>query len=88
MYTVEIHPHAEKQFYKLPLYKLPQNVQETLEVAILKLENDPRPAGCKKMKEREGYRIRVGDYRIIYEVFDRRRLVRVTKIGHRRDIYD
>lgn len=83
MYTVEIHPYAEKQFHKLP-----RNAQEALEVAILKLEKDPRPAGCKKLKNREGYRIRIGDYRVIYEVYDRRLLVRVIKIGHRRDIYD
>jgi len=82
MYTVEILPHAEKQ-----LKKLTPDVRRKVAAAILTLEEDPRPNGCKKLKDRDGYRIRVGDYRIIYEVFDRQLLVSVIELGHRSDVY-
>jgi mRNA interferase RelE/StbE len=47
------------------LSRLPNNIAVKLESAMLKLENNPRPPGCKKLKGREAYRIREGDYRII-----------------------
>ncbi|WP_199563232.1 type II toxin-antitoxin system RelE family toxin [Runella aurantiaca] len=49
---------------------------------------DPRPFGYKKLKGREAYRIRTGDYRVIYEIFDKKLIVQVIEIGHRREIYD
>jgi mRNA interferase RelE/StbE len=49
--------------------------------------DEPRPAGCKKLVGREGWRIRSGVYRIIYEIDDARRSVTVLHIGHRRDVY-
>jgi len=55
--------------------------------AIYNLANNPRPAGCKKLKGRDSYRIRVADYRIIYEIFDDILLVDVIDLGHRKDIY-
>jgi mRNA interferase RelE/StbE len=56
---------------------------------IYSLEIAPRPSGCKKLKGGEGlYRIRVGDYRVIYEIEDAKLVVVVVKIGNRKDIYD
>lgn len=55
--------------------------------AIYSLASNPRPQGYKKLKGRDGYRIRVGDYRIIYEIFENELLIDVINLGHRRDIY-
>ena len=49
--------------------------------------SDPRPPGCEKLSGLERYRIRQGVYRIVYEVQDRRLLVLVVKVAHRRDVY-
>lgn len=83
MYQVVIEKQAQKQLAKIspPDY--------TKIVAALKdLANDPRPHGYKKLKGRPGYRIRVGDYRIIYQVKDNILTVFVLIIGHRREVYD
>ncbi len=56
--------------------------------AIAKLSEDPCPKGCKKLRGREGYRIRIGSYRVIYEVFDGQLIVDVITLGHRKDIYE
>ena len=55
--------------------------------AIYSLANNPRPSGCKKLKGRNGYRIRVADYRIIYEIFDNALIVNIINLGHRKEIY-
>ena len=49
---------------------------------------NPRPQGCKKLKGRKGYRIRVGYYRVIYEIIDDVLLIDVVDLGHRKDIYE
>lgn len=59
-----------------------------IKAAIYELANDPRPSGCKKLRGRAGYRIRIGDYRIIYDVFDDVLTVEVIAVGHRREIYE
>ena len=56
--------------------------------AIRSLAGNPRPPGCRKLVGRDGWRIRVGDYRIIYEIDDSARTVLVLHVGHRRDIYN
>ena len=65
MYKVSIEKSVQKTLEKInaPFYSKIKN-------AILKLAENPRPEGYKKLKGREGYRIRVADYRIIYEIFD------------------
>lgn len=83
MYQVQLSSRAEKA-----LEKLPESVYERLVPALQTLASNPRPSGCKKLKGRPGYRIRVGDYRIIYEVEDNVLWVYVIEIGHRREIYD
>jgi mRNA interferase RelE/StbE len=52
-----------------------------------KLAEDPRPMGCEKLSARPLYRIRQGDYRIVYFINDSNRIVDIIKIGHRREIY-
>jgi len=47
----------------------------------------PRPSGCEKLSEHERYRVRQGDYRIVYAVDDESRTVEIVKIGHRREVY-
>ena len=54
---------------------------------IRSLADEPRPPGCEKLSGRERYRIRQGDYRIIYEFEDGRLTVLIVKVGHRRDVY-
>ena len=60
---------------------------ERLRNALRGLYDDPRPAGCSKLAGRDGYRLRVGDYRVIYGIDDAAREVTVLDLGHRRDIY-
>jgi mRNA interferase RelE/StbE len=83
MYQVVIEKQAQKQLAKI------SPLDYTKIVAALKdLANDPRPHGYKKLKGRPGYRIRVGDYRIIYQIKDNILTVFVLIIGNRRDVYD
>jgi mRNA interferase RelE/StbE len=82
-YTVLLTKKAEKQ-----LDKLPDNIAEPIIEAINELSENSRPIGYKNLKKRDGYRIRIGDYRVIYEVFDDELIIDVIKLGHRRDIYD
>jgi mRNA interferase RelE/StbE len=62
--------------------------QLRVRAAIDLLADNPRPPGCVALAgEPHAYRVRTGDYRIVYEVFDDRLLVQVVRAGHRRDIY-
>jgi mRNA interferase RelE/StbE len=81
-YTVLILPSAQKQ-----LNKLPNAIATRIEDKMMELGEDPRPPGCKKLKGREAWRIRIGDYRLIYEINDGRLIVTVITIGHRREVY-
>ncbi|NJM23576.1 MAG: type II toxin-antitoxin system RelE/ParE family toxin [Richelia sp. SM1_7_0] len=68
--------------------KLPQNLQERIQVEINDLANDPRPNGVLKLKgEENSYRIRVGDYRVIYEIYDDILLISIVKVKHRSEVY-
>jgi mRNA interferase RelE/StbE len=69
------------------LADLPKADYERVRDALAALEENPRPTGCKKLAGREGWRIRAGDYRAIYEIDDAQKNVTVLHIGHRRDIY-
>lgn len=83
-YRVEFRPRADKQ-----LQALPRSVQLRVVAALTRLEDDPRPHGVRKLKGADDfYRIRVGDYRVVYQIHDDRLLVLVIRIGHRRDIYE
>lgn len=70
------------------LLRVPGRIRSRLAAAIGALATDPPPSGCKKLAgNTDYYRIRVGDYRVLYEVRDRDVLVLVIKIGHRREVY-
>jgi mRNA interferase RelE/StbE len=58
-----------------------------LHAAAGKLLANPLPSGCKKLAGQPHYRLRVGDYRIIYEIRRQQLIVNVVKIGHRKDVY-
>ena len=81
-YSVLIERYAQKQILKLDKKIIP-----IIKVAIAGLADDPRPFGYKKLKGEEAYRIRVGDYRIIYEINDNVVIVTVVSVGHRKSIY-
>lgn len=80
-YTVEFTRRASREFRKLP-----PEVQRRIAPRIDALEHNPRPHGVEKIGGGI-HRIRVGDYRIIYEIRDRTLLVLVVHMGHRRDVY-
>ncbi|MCI0639239.1 MAG: type II toxin-antitoxin system RelE/ParE family toxin [Gemmataceae bacterium] len=70
------------------LEALPAQTQERILDAIETLEQDPRPSGCKKLKgTKNTFRIRVGDYRVIYEIQDDEIVVFIVRIRHRKDAY-
>jgi mRNA interferase RelE/StbE len=69
------------------LDKIPDHIAAPILTAIKNLENTPRPAGCKKLTGRNAYRIRVGNYRIIYTIEDGKLTVTVIAVGHRKNIY-
>lgn len=82
-YEVKFSKGAKKQFRKLPL-----DVQERIQTKINDLAIEPRPNGVKKLQgDDNSYRLRVGDYRVIYEVVDNVLIVTVIKVGHRSEIY-
>jgi mRNA interferase RelE/StbE len=81
-YKVSILRKAQKE-----LAGLPSESYERAKNAIQSLSEDPRPSGCKKLVGREGWVIRVGNYRVIYEFDDEQRVVQVLHVGHRRDVY-
>ncbi len=81
-YAVFIEARADKA-----LGKLPRKVQDRLDQAIDALAENHKPPGSRKLSGREGYRMRVGDYRVLYNVDDAEMTVTVTRVGHRGSIY-
>ena len=83
MYTVELSKKAQKQ-----LNALPTLAQARIIPVINALSTNPRPPGVKALTGNKGLlRLRVGDYRVIYQVEDERFFVLVVEIGHRREVY-
>jgi mRNA interferase RelE/StbE len=83
-YHVSLTASAEKELHRLPA-QMVARIMPRLEGLALA----PRPAGCKKLTGGDNeWRIRVGDYRIVYEIDDRARTVDVTRIAHRREVYE
>jgi mRNA interferase RelE/StbE len=62
-------------------------LRDRINAAIDRLSTDPRPEGAVKLAGRNDFRIRVGDYRIVYAVDDDERLVIIARIAHRREVY-
>ena len=82
-YHIEFTTAAARQ-----IRKLPHSVSNRILDAIAALGEDPRPPGCKKLAgEQTAWRIRIGGYRVIYDVVDASLTVCVVRVGHRREIY-
>lgn len=81
-YRIEVRPAALRA-----LRTLDRDVRPRIEGAIALLAEDPRPPASRPLRGRPGYRVRVGDYRIIYTVQDDVLLIVVVTLGHRRDVY-
>ncbi len=81
-YSVRIKKSAEKELRGLPKKNLKQILSR-----IRALAANPRPVGCEKSSEADWYRVRQGDYRIVYIIDDDEFLVEVVKIGHRKEVY-
>lgn len=82
-YKIEFAKSAEKQLTDLPKIEL-----KKLAKKIDKLASDPLPVGHEKMKGHDNlYRIRQGDYRILYSIFEQKLIILIVKIGHRREVY-
>ncbi len=81
-YEVFLKRSAEQE-----LRGLPARIHDGVVGALISLKENPRPEGVKKLRGREGYRIRVGDYRILYLVDDRERIIEVFSVAHRKEVY-
>ena len=83
-YSLEIKHSAQKE-----LDALDDAVFAKVDSKILALSENPRPAGCKKLKGyKDQWRIRVGDWRVLYIVDDAAKLVRIMRVAHRREVYE
>jgi mRNA interferase RelE/StbE len=82
MYVVALRPSAAKELRKLPL-----DQRRRISKAIDSLAEESRPHGVKKMVGGTVWRIRVGEYRVVYSIVDDQLVVEIIRIGHRRDIY-
>lgn len=81
-YQIVIEKQAERQ-----LRRLPRDAERRVSDAITALRKDPRPHGAKKLVGAEAWRIRIGDYRVVYEIRDRQLVILVVRIAHHRDVY-
>ena len=83
-YSVEVKPPARKE-----LEALPDNVLARVVRKMDSLRDTPRPAGCKKLKGyKDQWRVRVGDWRVVYIIDDAAKLISITRIAHRREVYE
>jgi mRNA interferase RelE/StbE len=83
-YEIAFAASAEKE-----LQRLPKNIIARILPKIERLASVPRPSGCKKLKGGDKqWRIRIGDYRVVYEIDDGARIIDITRIAHRREVYE
>lgn len=81
-YAISIKRPAEKE-----LKALPPRVRDRVAARLLTLEDNPRPVGVKKLQGEESYRLRIGDYRILFAIDDQQQQITIYAIGHRREVY-
>jgi len=81
-YKIELETRARREYRELPA-----RVREQVTDAIDDLQSNPRPPGARKLVGANGYRVRTGDYGILYTIDDSSSVVRVYRIGHRREVY-
>jgi mRNA interferase RelE/StbE len=82
-YKIEIKKSAQKELKNLPDKALKKVIEK-----IGSLVANPRPAGCKKLSGDEKYRIRIGNYRVLYSIEDEILVIFIVKVGHRKDVYE
>lgn len=82
MYDLRVDERVERE-----LRRIPANIRDKLRIKMKRLANNPRPYGCIKLSDEEGYRIRQGDYRVLYEIDDAEKIVKIYRAGHRSDVY-
>lgn len=81
-YSVLIQPSAQKE-----IERLPKVAQSKVLKALVALTDNPRPMSCRKLVGADAWRVRVGEYRIVYWIEDNVLSVEVVKVAHRKDVY-
>lgn len=81
-YKIQIKPSAAKELKKIPLKD-----RRRIVAHITELADDPRPQGCEKLSGADKYRIRQGNYRVVYSIQDQNLIVLVIRIAHRKEVY-
>ncbi|HHT9119079.1 MAG TPA: type II toxin-antitoxin system RelE family toxin [Candidatus Hypogeohydataceae bacterium YC41] len=81
-YVVFLKRSAEKD-----LNRLPAKIHDRIVEDLISLKESPHPHGAKKLRGREGYRIRVGDYRILYVIHEKEKKVEIFSVAHRKEVY-
>ena len=81
-YTISISRRTQKE-----LRRLRSEIYGRIRDAIRALAQNPRPSNCRKLTGREGWRIRVGDYRVVYRIDDQQKAITILHIGHRHSVY-
>jgi mRNA interferase RelE/StbE len=81
-YSVVIRRSAEKE-----IARLPTAIRRLIVRRILALGDEPRPRGSQRLSGRDGYRVRQGDYRVVYTIDDPGRVVTIVRVAHRSDVY-
>lgn len=82
-YRIQLLPHAERE-----LAALPSDAQQRVDAVIQALASNPRPPGVEKLAGEESlYRVRAGDYRVVYTIADALLVVLVVRVGHRGEVY-
>ena len=81
-YSITVKRSATRELRRIPKRDLRRVAKR-----IRSLATEPRPCGCEKLSAQERYRVRQGDYRVVYSVDDAERVVCVVKVGHRREVY-
>lgn len=83
MYAVYVENAAQKELDNLPADRFDRIISK-----IKSLSENPRPVGCRKIAgSKSDWRIRLGDYRVIYEIDDKAKAVRIMRVRHRREVY-
>ena len=82
MYQIRLIRQAEKD-----LDTFPRQMFNRIKAELIKLQQNPRPHGCEKLTQQDGYRIRVGDYRVLYRIEDPSKEIYIYRIKHRKEAY-
>ncbi len=82
-YKIEIKKSAQKELKNLPNKELKRVIEK-----ISSLATNPRPTECKKLSGDEKYRVRIGNYRILYSIEDNILTIFIIKVGHRKNVYE